>query len=392
MKSMKVNVEFLSSEPLNNVITCMRYEMDKVLFFGYEDKIERMQKVTESFLKKYCGVKETEFVSLPEGDFDGIRKAIRVTVTKEVIRGNRMYFDITGGDSLILVAFGQLSTEFMASMHMFDVPENRLIEFNHGPIHLLSADAEQRTEQYNLDHFIEMQGGVINYRLQKNIKKDEDSEFGHDIDAIFDVAKKEWEVWNPFSEFLRTRMVPDENLRVVRKTEKVKAMLSSSGGRLRNIERFSEIIDSLAEKGVLQEVEHNDEVYRFRFKNKEIKDCVWESGSILEMNVYGKEKAVSDDCRVGVHLDWDGVIHQKGFSDVINEVDVLSLKGNIVTFISCKSGKMDSKQTLHALYELDTVANRFGGKYARKVLVSAQRLSENYLERAREMGIEVRWE
>ena len=389
---MKVNVEFLSSEPLNNVITCMRYEMDKVLFFGYEDKIERMQKVTESFLKKYCGVKETEFVSLPEGDFDGIRKAIRVTVTKEVIRGNRMYFDITGGDSLILVAFGQLSTEFMASMHMFDVPENRLIEFNHGPIHLLSADANQRTEQYNLDHFIEMQGGVINYRLQKNIKKDEDSEFSHDIDAIFDVAKKEWEVWNPFSEFLRTRMVPDENLRVVRKTEKVKAMLSSSGGRLRNIERFSEIIDSLAEKGVLQEVEHNDEVYRFRFKNKEIKDCVWESGSILEMNVYGKEKAVSDDCRVGVHLDWDGVIHQKGFSDVINEVDVLSLKGNIVTFISCKSGKMDSKQTLHALYELDTVANRFGGKYARKVLVSAQRLSQNYLERAREMGIEVRWE
>ena len=392
IKSMKVNVEFLSSEPLNNVITCMRYEMDKVLFFGYEDKIERMQKVTESFLKKYCGVRETEFVALPEGDFDGIRRAIRMTVTREAIRGHRMYFDITGGDSLILVAFGQLSTEFMASMHMFDVTENRLIEFNHGPIHLLSADAEQRTEQYNLDHFIEMQGGVINYRLQKNIKKDEDSEFGHDIDAIFDVAKKEWEVWNPFSEFLRTSMVPDENLRVVRKTEKVKAMLSFSGGRLRKIERFSEIIDRLAEKGVLKEVEHNDEIFRFRFKNREIKDCIWESGSILEMNVYGKEKAVSDDCRVGVHLDWDGVIQQKGFSDVINEVDVLSLKGNIVTFISCKSGKMDSKQTLHALYELDTVANRFGGKYARKVLVSAQRLSRNYLERAREMGIEVRWE
>ncbi len=51
---------------------------------------------------------------------------------------------------------------------------------------------------------------------------------------------------------------------------------------------------------------------------------------------------------------------------------------------------MDANKTLHALYELDAVARRFGGKYAKKVLVSAQDLADVYLERADEMGIEVR--
>ena len=98
----------------------------------------------------------------------------------------------------------------------------------------------------------------------------------------------------------------------------------------------------------------------------------------------------SDDCKVGVHLDWDGVIHEKPGEDVLNEIDVLSLKGYIPTFISCKSGRMDSHQSLHALYELDTVARRFGGKYAKKVLVTSEKLRPMYVERAEEMGIVLR--
>ena len=389
---MNINVEFLSSEPLNNVITCMRYKVDKVLFFGYEDKIAKMRNMTESFLKKHCGIQKVEFVSLPEGDFAGIRRGIRCTVTKEAIRGSRMYFDITGGDSLILVAFGQLSAEFRASMHLFDVVQDRLIEFRSESVHLLSADVERRETKYNLDQFIEMQGGIINYKFQKQLKQVSDPQFRKDTDAVFDVAKKEWDVWNPFCEYLRARMIPDENLRVRRNAKKVAAELASFGGKLRNISRFSQIIDGLAEKGILQDVVHDEENYCFRFKSRAIKDCIWESGSILEMSVYGREKSESDDCRVGVHLDWDGVIHDRGAGDVLNEVDVLSLKGNIMTFISCKSGKMDSKQSLHALYELDAVAKRFGGGYARKVLVSAQPLSTGYLDRAAEMNIEVRGE
>ena len=51
---------------------------------------------------------------------------------------------------------------------------------------------------------------------------------------------------------------------------------------------------------------------------------------------------------------------------------------------------MSPTRTLHALYELDAVAKKFGGKYAKKILVSAKELSDVYLARAEEMGIEVK--
>ena len=49
----------------------------------------------------------------------------------------------------------------------------------------------------------------------------------------------------------------------------------------------------------------------------------------------------------------------------------------------------DLNEIVDVLYELDTVAKRFGGKYARKVLVTTLRMGSAYVNRAKEMGIEV---
>ena len=149
-------------------------------------------------------------------------------------------------------------------------------------------------------------------------------------------------------------------------------------------------MDDLAAEGILLDVEHTNGRYRFSFKNQGIKECLWEGGSILELHTFQQQKKDSDDCRVGVHLDWDGVIHSQPGTDVVNEIDVLSIHGIVPTFISCKSGKMEANQALHALYELDTVTKRFGGKYAKRILVSAKTLGDVYLERAAEMKIEVK--
>ena len=47
---MTVNFEFLGNEPIENLITCMNYKMDKVVFFGYDDVIAEQRKNTEDFL------------------------------------------------------------------------------------------------------------------------------------------------------------------------------------------------------------------------------------------------------------------------------------------------------------------------------------------------------
>ena len=70
---------------------------------------------------------------------------------------------------------------------------------------------------------------------------------------------------------------------------------------------------------------------------------------------------------------------------VHNEIDVLCLRDYVLTFISCKAGDPDQM----ALYELDTVASRFGGKYARRELVTAGDVEYHHAQRAEEMDITV---
>ena len=387
---MVVTFEFLGNEAIENVITCMHFKVDKVIYFGYHDVVKNKRDATKNFLTKYCGVQTVVFHELSKSDLQSVLRTMREEIKREKGYKSKIYFDVTGGESLLLVAFGMLSREFETPMHVFDVVSDKLIELDEGAKASISRDVETQKVELNLDRFIEMKGGVINWGLHKNIKEDDNQEFIDDVAKIWQISKKYIDYWNPFSDFLRANMVPDENLRVSKRARTVLNALSESTTKLKTVRKLNAIIDDLSVEGLLLEVQHSDGKYRFRFKNQNIKDCLWEAGSVLELHTFQTQKQNSFDCRVGVHLDWDGVIHPMPGKDVMNEIDVLSISGNVPSFISCKSGNMGAHQTLHALYELDAVARRFGGKYARKILVSAKELGDVYLERAAEMGIEVR--
>ncbi len=389
-KTMIVNFEFLGEEQIENVITCMHFKVDKVVYFGYHDTVLQQKKPTEKFLKKYCGVQTVVFHELSQNDLQSVLKTMRAEIQQEIGNKSKIYFDVTGGESMLLVAFGMLSKEFDSPMHVFDIAKDKLIELDDGAKGSISRDVAPNNMKFTLESYIEMKGGIINWELHKNVKEEGNGEFANDVARIWKVAKKHMDYWNPFSDFLRSNMELGRNLEIRENKSYVLQALKSSKSMLNTEKKLNSIVDDLAKEGLLLDVNHSGNMYIFRFKNESIKECIWEGGSILELHVYQNEKKISDDCIVGVHLDWDGVVHSAPRSDVINEIDVMSLTGNIPTFISCKSGKMGPSQTLHALYELDTVAQRFGGKYSKKVLVSARSISEVYLERAAEMGIEVR--
>ncbi len=73
---MVVNFEFLGDEPIENVITCMHYKIDKVVFFGYHEIIQGYKESTESFLRKYCGVKKVVFVALSHKSLSSVTDII----------------------------------------------------------------------------------------------------------------------------------------------------------------------------------------------------------------------------------------------------------------------------------------------------------------------------
>ncbi len=387
---MITNFEFLGEEPIENVITCMHYRIDKVVYFGYHETIQALKGTTESFLRKYCGVKKVVFIALSHKNLASVVETMRTEINKEISNNNQIYFDITGGESLILVAFGRLSKEFDTPIHIFDVEADEVVEIEEGAKRQISKDVPVKRVKMDLDRYIELRGGTINYRLQKDIKGKGGKEFEEDVAKMWEVARENVEYWNPFSSFIRKYFAPVDELQVSKRAGTIVEALNNNEGKLKTVRKLNQIIDSLAERKLLLDVVHADGKYRFRYKNQLIKDCLWDGGSILELHTYQQERKESDDCRVGVHLDWDGVIHEQYGEDVLNEIDVLTLRGNIPTFISCKSGKLTPTQALHALYELDTVARRFGGKYVEKVLVTANGIGSVYMERAAEMRIEVR--
>ena len=388
---MVVNYEFLDKEPMDNLITCLNFKVDKVVFLGFQEDIVRSGKSLEKFLSKYCGIKEVVFKTVPRYDLHTVFETLRGEVRREEKNGNKVYFDLTGGNNLVLAAFGMLSREMNTPMHMFNVGKDRLIELNEDRESGIKQNVEMRKVPLTLDMVIEMHGGAINYRMQKGSKEISDEEFAEDVEKIYQVGVKYWKYWNPFSDLLEKLFNPPSHALAASKgMPSVQREISKSGTKLVSVKIFNEIVEELEKAGILKEVTRSNDFYSITYKNEAIKEILWEGGAILELQTYLEESMHGDDCRVGVHLDWDGVIHKGSGVDLINEVDVLALKGNVPTFISCKSGKMNYVQTLHALYELDTVANRFGGKYCKKVLATVQPVRGVYLERAKEMKIEVR--
>lgn len=116
-------------------------------------------------------------------------------------------------------------------------------------------------------------------------------------------------------------------------------------------------------------VEQSRELIRYRYKNDSVRHFLEKFGNILESYTYSVMKSIEQgysdyihDVSMQVSVRWlDG----GQASNISNEIDVAFMCGNIPAFISCKSGRVDK----NALYELNTVATRLGGKYAKKFLI-----------------------
>lgn len=383
---MITNVEFFVDNPIENVITSLNYQVDKTIFLGYKDVIAKQSKYIESFLKSVCDVKAVEFHAVEKTDLTGMIDVIETQTKAEIKQGNHVFFDLTGGESLLLVAFGLLSSELYAPMHIFDVETNEIHEYGFDNVPTLTQVATCRPISLNLDEFISLYGGTINYRMQKDYKHTWNTEDVKDVENMWNLYQKYSDTWVHYCALLR-KFEPDSHLSVMIDSKQMQAELKRSH-KISNTSQFQSFLNDCNALGLLHSVQYKKGIYCYAYKSEIIRQYFWDSGSILEMYTFLKEsqKDGVDDCRVGVHIDWDGVLHNNAGEDVLNEIDIMSISNNLPTFISCKIGNADQM----SLYELETVASRFGGKYAKKVLAVAKEMSSGHVRRAKEMNIEVR--
>lgn len=387
---MNTVIEFFDEDPIENLITCINYQFDKVLYFGHKDSMTQERvRITRDSLKRICNVTEVEFIELSKKSLDRVVEILEREINEEKKQRNQCFFDLTGGEGLILVAMGILSTKYETPMHRYDIWSGELTVFGNKEGLRIDEAVPSKEVKLSLDDMIAMWDGVINYRQQKMAKSHlEEKEFIADFEKIWSVAGRDAKKWNTFSGiFKRFAGDENENLTVTAPVKELDKCIRQYGALTRR--GAIAMLHELNDLGILEHVKTDNEKLRYKFKNAIVKECLLDAGCALELHTYYEMKNSGrySDCRVGVHIDWDGKIGGKE-QDVINEIDVLALEGYIPVFISCKNGKVNQM----ALYELDAVASRFGGRYVRKEMRAGQELSEAYANRAREMQIEVRYD
>lgn len=381
-----VNIEFFDETSIENLITCLHYKMDKTIFIGYKKNMtENRKRIAEDFLKKRCQVEEIEFKTVNEYNPKEILAVLEAVLKDE--KEQFCYFDLTGGEDLILTAMGMLAERYQVPVHKYDVERDKLIVFKRENQPDITNTGRKQEIVLNLDDIIGMQGGCINYKDQKAYKNNLDNEiFKKDIAGMWEVARKDSAKWNTFSAFLKA--VKKEKIKansyVVLTTDWEHAVKDKKEVLSENeIENY---FNTLQKIKIMTWDKKEEKGIEFSYKNKTMKDCITDAGCLLELATYYNRKNSGEysDVRVGIHLDWDGKVTYKG-NDVENEIDVMTLKGNVPTFISCKNGEVDPK----ALYEIDTITEQLGGKYAKKELVIGTEMIPVYRKRAQEMKIEV---
>lgn len=263
-------------------------------------------------------------------------------------------FDASGGAESVLIALGMAAKRFDIPLHTVDVRNGQVISMN-GKAHY-----EKRSVSLTADEAVFLHGGRIRYdkRRKETYAWERREEDEKDIEKVWDICRSDCGAWNAA---LGTRCgYPAEK----------RGAMTLIQSRLRSAKLVGK-----TDSGV-------------KYKNPLTAYLLEKQGTALEMYTYITAKSVLDsngeaffnDGQSGVVIDWrDG-------RQVENEIDVLLTRGMEIYFVSCKNGAVTSEE----LYKLSTVSRRFGGRYAKKVLVLSQfEPDKSFTERAEELGIRI---
>ncbi len=381
----KTLIELFDDCQIENVIAGLNFLPEKIVFVGFKETMTR--KKTED-LKKFFKIRNfdvaLEFEVVGRYDYEFIYNKLN-----EIIDSNEdCCFDLTGGKELVLTAMGAVSALRDVPMLQFNVRSGNLIKVKN-----CDGIEEGEKASMSIDECIVLNGGAV--VRNDDFKWDMNEDFRRDIDIMWDICREKCGHWNrqamAFGNFEKYGSVDlDYSVNV--------DLTYLSKGNYETVIN-ERIIDALVKNGLITIFSLEGDKLTYKFKNDQVGRCISKAGNILELYVYKtaieimeEEKGYYRDVDMGVFVDWDGVIHDGTTAerDTRNEIDVLLMRGVIPIFVSCKNGEVRKE----ALYELSTVAERFGGEYAKKILlttyVSAEVESRRYImQRAHDMRIDI---
>lgn len=384
-------VEFYDSDPIENAVSLLLEGAEKIIYIGYNSK--QLKRVIEDYseIASNKGIL-VEFDSKTANRNDLLSIT---TVLENIVEAEKeCVFDLSGGDDLYLVAAGIVYERHKdkVQLHRFNVRNGELKDCD--------ADGnilKTSFKELSLNEIIRCSGGRIIYDTEEPLAThiwDFSPDFVSDVEVLWGLCTKNNRYWNMMISSIGQNTVykNDDLLSIEINYNALENSLNNKGV---NDNYIKEFFKKLSSCGFIKELVITERTLSYKYKNKVIKDFFTKAGLLLELFITIKsiemknENGTSyyNDVLTGVMINWDD---EEGKPSVRNEIDVLLVKGLVPVFISCKNGRVEVDE----LYKLSTVANRFGGKCAKKVLIAPVldemgREAIGISERAKEMGIKV---
>lgn len=387
-------IEFFDKTTIDNLIVSLTLDPQRVILIG--DNNKQMKRHAERYAKIFAGRgREIEFIwrSVNRNNMPSIVDAL-----SEIVQTyDDCVFDVTGGEDLYLVAAGVVRERYSEKgvrIYRYNVTSGVMHDCVSG-----QAIALPRAPEISVDDNVRMYGGSVMYDGEVpggTYTWDMTDDFVRDIDRMWQICRENVRLWNTQISVFHTalRCSSTEGLTVCAPVQLVEQRLDQLGGKL-IFNRF--IIAALERAGLVSGCRHTDGIFELTFKNEQVKRCLTKAGQALEMKVYlsalrAKDesgKPVYSDVMTGVSIDWDGKKSSDGDDpDTCNEVDAIMMQGVKPVFVSCKNGHVEMDE----LYKLESVADKFGGAYAKKVLIATALSPDDIFtkqlqSRADDMGI-----
>lgn len=334
-------VEFFDDEALDNALGALLLRPERLVVLYAQHSCDGFIKALGKILKKRNINTEIIAESVDIATVDSAKAKLEELAE----RFPDCDFDVAGGNDIMLVAIGEVAKKYNLPLHCVNVRE--------GSVRAVNSEREYELcdVRLSVSELIDLHGGRCSNetREKEACIWERNAESEKDIESVWDICKQDPFEWNG----------------AIGKNKSGR----SDTGRL--------IWMKLKAAGLARNIEGS-----IKCKNDLVKYLLSRQGTALEMYTFICAKAAEyfDDGQSGALLDW------KGKREVENEIDVLLTKGAVGYFISCKNGMVDSSE----LYKLNTVANRFGGRYAEKILVlSAFEPDRSFTERADALGIKI---
>ncbi|MBQ7968401.1 MAG: DUF1887 family protein [Clostridia bacterium] len=390
-------IEFFDRSPIDNVVSLITIKPDKIIFIGETSVMEKTGRIYESFIESRELNTKVEYLPIIKNNLNNIVAVLSDIVEKE----DECVFDLTGGEDLVLVAMGIVSQKYKDK----NIQMQRL-NVNNGVV--TDCDCDGKPEilgkpTLTVKENITLHGGKVRYKKNNDDKTfdwDMSEDFVEDLNTMWEMCRDNPGLWNTRLNVLGEADLMGENskrLKVEYDRFELREEMKRKGDKYISLGNFLKL---LVQKNLIYSLVDNGKSVSFTYKNEQVKKCLIKSGTVLELKVLEvanrlknkKGENYYSDSMNGVYIDWDGKFHEREDveKDTENEIDVVLMKGLVPLFISCKNGSIDDDE----LYKLETITNRFGGVYAKKVLIATylgkkQKNIDYFRQRAKDMKIDL---